>query len=743
MSKPIPLIVVQNAFTLFNIVNAIVVGLLTVAYISTRDARLVWDSLGVMTVVVANTLLAIVQEIRAHRALERAVILRRTPVTITRNGATLIVQPDDVVVGDIISLKRGEAVPADGRVLTCRGAELDASLMTGESDPHPLAVDDTVPSGSWCVAGSFTMLVTATGINTQAAHIEAIAQRVDLSPSPLQRKVNILFTSSFILALILAAIDVAMTGTSMLTDVDSMRRVATLVLGMIPEGLVFFSTITFVTGIIRMARLGVTVQKLAALEGLANADVVCFDKTGTLTTNKLAVSAIISLSDHSEEQCRDLIASIAAAINDEGRMADALRAIHEQAHNINADEVISFSSERKFGACRQSDATWWVIGAPEVVLTSEHPEWARFTAALEQQGLAGMRTVVVATTKLDIPTGRHVDPVCAVALTDETRSEAAQTIDAFAQMDMRRVILSGDAKETVSRTLDELQLASAILPTDVFARCTPMDKKQVVSSLAGKSTVVMIGDGINDLPAMKQANVGIAMDESSPAVRTSADIVLSASAFASFPAMINEGRRAVRIVMAVAVLFMSKNVVLVILNTLTTFAGMQYHLSPRRGALLSLFGVAIPSLILATQVTMISPTRRFFGELFAKIIVTAAEMYLAYLLVAILYANHSQLSSLLIITLIAALLGRFVVIDAMQRTERLRLLLASLACIAALVTLIILPTTIPVISIVQTYYEIGAAGMETLLPMIVSAAIGLFSMLPWVFLSGEHRRNPQ
>ncbi|MEY3385797.1 MAG: hypothetical protein RIR53_608, partial [Bacteroidota bacterium] len=282
MSKPIPLIVVQNAFTLFNIVNAIVVGLLTVAYISTRDARLVWDSLGVMTVVVANTLLAIVQEIRAHRALERAVILRRTPVTITRNGATLIVQPDDVVVGDIISLKRGEAVPADGRVLTCRGAELDASLMTGESDPHPLAVDDTVPSGSWCVAGSFTMLVTATGINTQAAHIEAIAQRVDLSPSPLQRKVNILFTSSFILALILAAIDVAMTGTSMLTDVDSMRRVATLVLGMIPEGLVFFSTITFVTGIIRMARLGVTVQKLAALEGLANADVVCFDKTGTL-----------------------------------------------------------------------------------------------------------------------------------------------------------------------------------------------------------------------------------------------------------------------------------------------------------------------------------------------------------------------------------------------------------------------------------------------------------------------------
>ena len=743
MSKPIPLIVVQNAFTLFNIVNAIVVGLLTVAYISTRDARLVWDSLGVMTVVVANTLLAIVQEIRAHRALERAVILRRTPVTITRNGATLIVQPDDVVVGDIISLKRGEAVPADGRVLTCRGAELDASLMTGESDPHPLAVDDTVPSGSWCVAGSFTMLVTATGINTQAAHIEAIAQRVDLSPSPLQRKVNILFTSSFILALILAAIDVAMTGTSMLTDVDSMRRVATLVLGMIPEGLVFFSTITFVTGIIRMSRLGVTVQKLAALEGLASADVVCFDKTGTLTTNKLAASTIISLSDCSEEQCRDLVASIAAAINDEGRMADALRAIHEQAHTIHADEVIPFSSERKFSACRQSDATWWVIGAPEVVLTSEHPEWARFTAALEQQGLAGMRTVVVATTKHDTPTGRHVDPVCAVALTDETRAEAAQTIDAFAQMGMRRVILSGDAKETVSRTLDELQLASAILPTDVFARCTPMDKKQIISSLATKSTVVMVGDGINDLPAMKHANVGIAMDESAPAVRTSADIVLPPSAFASFPAMINEGRRAVRIVMAVAVLFMSKNLVLVMLNALTTFAEVDYHLSPRRGALLSLFGVAIPSLILAAQSSMISPTRRFFVELGRKLLLTAGEMLAAYVAVWALYADHPQVSSLLLITLISALMGRFVLIDEMARSERLRLLTIAALSIAALVTLMILPTTLPVISIVQTYYEIGAAGMETLLPMIVSAAIGLFSMLPWVFLPGEHRRNPQ
>jgi cation-transporting ATPase E len=741
MTKSIGTIVLENTFTPFNTVNAIIIGLLTAAYVSTDDQRLVWDSLGVMTVVVANTLLAIVQEIRAHRALEQAVVLRRTPVTITRNGTTLIVQPDEVMFGDIIHLKRGEAVPADGRVLTCRGAELDASLMTGESDPHPLAVDGIVPSGSWCIAGSFTMLATATGINTQAAHIEAIAQKVDLSPSPLQRKVNILFTSSFVLALILAVTDATVVGARMLTDVDSMRRVATLVLGMIPEGLVFFSTITFVTGIIRMARLGVTVQKLAALEGLASADVVCFDKTGTLTTNKLVVSAIIALSDRPEEQCRALVASIANTVNDEGRMSDALRATHGEVLNLDVDVVIPFSSERKFSACRQCDATWWVIGAPEVVLTREHPEWARFTAALEQLGMAGKRTVVVATTKHDTPTGRHVDPVCAVTLTDDTRSEAAQTIDDFAQMGMRRVILSGDAKEAVNGTLDELQLTSEILPTDVFARCTPMDKKQIISSLATKSTVVMIGDGINDLPAMKQANVGIAMDESAPAVRTSADIVLPASAFASFPTMINEGRRAVRIVMAVAVLFMSKNVVLVILNALTTFAGMQYHLSPRRGALLSLFGVAIPSLILATKATMIGPTRRFFMELFGKIAVTAAEMCLAYFLVAILYADHPQLSSLLVITLISALMSRFVVIDTMELSERLRLLLISAGSIIGLIMLTVLPTSIPVISIIQSYYEIGEAGIESVMPMIISAALGLFSMLPWVFLPREHARH--
>ncbi|MBU3677987.1 MAG: HAD-IC family P-type ATPase [Candidatus Kapabacteria bacterium] len=741
MPKSAPLIVAENTFTPFNLINAIVVGALVVAWQSTGDVRLIWDSFGVITVVIANTVLAIIQEARAHRALERTTIVLRAPVSVLRGEISITVQPEEVRVGDVISLQRGEAVPADGQCLTTRGAEMDVSLMTGESDPQPISGGTLVPAGAWCVAGSFTMRVTATGDETQATHIEALAKKVDLSPSPLQRRVNILFTSSFVLALVLAAIDVALSGQSIVTDVDSIRRVATLVLGMIPEGLVFFSTITFIMGIVRMARLGVTVQKLAALEGLASADVVCFDKTGTLTTNQLVVGAIVSMSTRSDEECRDLVAGIAEAINDEGRMAEALRATNGQVRNVPATAVVPFSSERKYSACRQTDGTWWVIGAPEVVLTKQHPAWEELTATLERQGLERLRTVVVATTLLDAPTGRHVDPICAVVIKDAVREDAAQTIDSFAQLGMRRVILSGDAEESVNGTLETLKLANAISPTDVFTRCTPLDKKQIISSLARTSTVVMIGDGINDLPAMKEAHVGIAMDNSAQATRTSADIVLSPSAFASFPEMINEGRRAVRIVMAVAVLFMSKNLVLVMLNALTTFAHLDYHLSPRRGALLSLLGVALPSLILATRASMTAPTRRFFSELLGKMLFTAAEIFASYFIVLTVFGDHPQITSLLVITLISSLLGRLIVIDTMSTSESLRLSLLSCCMLAALITFMILPTSIPLISIVQSYYEIGDAGLEALFPMVLSALIGLMSMLPWVFLRGEHKRH--
>lgn len=739
MTKSASAIVVENTLTPFNLVNAIIIGLMTAAYLSTNDQRLVWDSLGVVTVVISNTTLAIIQEMRAHRALEQASVLRPPKVRLRRDDRELDCTPNELVLGDRVVISRGDIIPADGTVESSQGAELDTSLLTGESDPQHITINDKVYAGTSCVAGSLVMRVVATGVDTQAAHIEDFSRRVDLRPSPLQRRVNALFTGSFVIAIFLATADLALEGSGALTNVDSIRRVATLVLGMIPEGLVFFSTITLVTGIIRIARKGVAVQKLAAMEGLASASVVCFDKTGTLTTNELEIAAILPVADIPADECQHLLSSIAHAIADEGRMADAFRAAAKPDTSFVAAEVIPFSSSRKYSACRIPEGGWWIIGALEVVLSPEHSSWRGIQESIVAAGLDNLRLVVVASSDSDRPIGSDVLPLFIVALSDRIRHDASETLSMFADIGMKRVILSGDAEPPVRRTLSQLGV-----PEDpslqVHARCTPVDKREIIKGLGSREIVVMIGDGINDLPAIKEADVGIAMPESSPATKLAADIVLEEASFADFPAMIAEGRRAIRIVMAVAVLFMSKNLVLIALNALTALAHMPYYLSPRRGALLSLVGVALPSLLLATRATMTSVTRDFFAELIGKVFLTAAEMIVAYVLVQTLFAGHPEVSSLLVMTLIASLLGRFVVIDTMDRQERSRLAVISIIILAIVALLMVLPTTIPIVAIVQMYYEIGGAGWELLPALAASAMIGLLSAVPWVFLRREQPR---
>lgn len=733
MTKSAGAIVVENTLTPFNLVNAIIIGLMTAAYLSTNDQRLVWDSLGVVTVVISNTTLSIIQELRAHKALEQASALRPVKVRLHRGDQDLYCTPNELIPGDLVTIVRGDIIPADGAVESSQGAELDTSLLTGESDPQHITMDDKVYAGTSCVAGSLVMRVVATGVDTQAAHIEDLSRRVDLRPSPLQRRVNALFTWSFGIAIVLAVADLALEGRGALTNVDSIRRVATLVLGMIPEGLVFFSTITLVMGIIRIAQRGVAVQKLAAMEGLASASVVCFDKTGTLTTNELEIAAILPLASVPVADCRHLLSTVSHAIADEGRMAEAFRESGKPDTSFIPAEVVPFSSSRKYSACRVSKGDWWTIGALEVVLTPEHSSWVSIQESIAAAGLVHHRLVVVAASSTEQPIGSHVSPQFIVALSDRIRSDASATLQMFADIGLKRVILSGDAEPPVRQTLTQLGVKED-LSLMVHARCTPLDKREIIKGFGGNETVVMIGDGINDLPAIKEADVGIAMAESASATKLAADIVLERATYADFPAMIDEGRRAIRIVMAVAVLFMSKNVVLIALNAMTAFAHVPYHLSPRRGALLSLVGVALPSLLLATRATMTSATRSFFIELIGKVLFTAAEMIVAYVLVQTLFAGHPEVSSLLVMTLIASLLGRFVVIDTMGRQERSRLAVMSAIILVIVALLMVLPKTIPIVSIVQMYYEIGGAGLSLLPALTAAVAIGLLSMVPWVLI---------
>ncbi len=740
MPKSTQTIILENTLTPFNIVNAVVVGLLIIAYVSTGDGRLVWDSFGVVTVVIANTILAIIQEVRAHRALERSSRLRPTRVTIRRDDSIVATSLENLRRDDVVIVQRGDVIPGDGQVVSCNSAELDVSLLTGESDPVHVQLHDHVQAGSACLAGYLEVRITALGDDTQAAHIEQMARRIDLRPSPLQENVNKLFTWCFGIAIALAAVDLLLEGGSALTNVASIRRAATLVLGMIPEGLVFFSTITLITGIVRMRQLGIIVQRLGALEGLASASVVCLDKTGTLTTNHLVLDRILVLTDDSEERCRSILRSLACTINDQGRMADAFRSAGSEQRMADSIEVIPFSSSRKFSACRISPDTWWTIGAAEVVMTPQHPGWDTVQTLIRDADVAGTRLVVVTRCRNAAPTGPHVEPQFLVVLRDGIREDAKNTLQMFAHMGIQQIILSGDAEPSIRETVQQLQPPG----TDaiaIHARCSPREKQDIVRGLGTSHTVVMIGDGINDVPAMKEADVGIAMPESAPATMLAADIVLEQATFGDFPAMIAEGRRAVRIVMSVAVLFMSKNVILIVLHALTACCLMPYPLSPRRGAILSLVGVAIPSLFLATQATFSSPTRNFLRELLTKVAVVSVQLLAAYSVVWLIYGHHTASSSLLLMTLISSLLMQLVVLEPIPRDQRRRLAVISFTTIIAVAILITLPTTLPVISVLQAYYEIGSLGIEHLPSLLTAIIIGLLSTAPSVFLLRDKYRS--
>lgn len=740
MPKSTQTIILQNTLTPFNLVNAVVVGLLTLAYGSTGDSRLVWDSFGVVTVVIANTILAIIQEVRAHRALEHASRLRPPKVTIRREHGIALVSLENLQLDDVVVVQRGDVIPGDGQVVVCGGAEIDTSLLTGESDPVHVQLHDHVQAGTACIAGYLEVRITALGDDTQAAHIEQMARRIDLRPSPLQQHVNNLFTWCFGLAIVLAGIDLVHEGGSALTNVESIRRAATLVLGMIPEGLVFFSTITLITGIVRMRRLGIIVQRLGALEGLASASVVCLDKTGTLTTNQLVLDQILVLADDSEEQCRITLSALAHAIGDPGRMADAFRTASHQYPILETNEVIPFSSSRKFSACRTSGNTWWTIGALEMVMTPHHPRWDAVQRIIRESDLEGSRIVIVTQSQNEAPVGPHTEPQFVVVLRDGIRQDAKTTLEMFAQMGIQQVILSGDAEPSVRDTTEQLQ-PSAADPIAIHARCSPREKQEIVNDLSTSHTVVMIGDGVNDVPAMKEADVGIAMPESAPAAMLAADIVLEQASFRDFPAMISEGRRAVRIVMGVAVLFMSKNAVLVVASALAALGIMPFPLSPRRGALLSLVGVAIPSLFLATQANLSSSTRHFLRELLTNVTVVSLQLLTAYGGVWLIFGTHTASSSLLLMTLISSLLAQLVVLDVIPSYDRRRLAVVSAATIVTVALLIILPTTIPILAVLQAYFEIGGLGLEHFTSLLTSIIIGVLSTAPSVFLLRDHYRT--
>ena len=666
--------------------------------------------------------------------------------TVRRNGVVQEIDRDELVAGDEIIISRGSQILVDGVLTESEHCEIESSFITGESVPEFKEVGEEVLSGSVCVAGKGAYKATRVGDESTVAQITSMARKYEFTPSPLQRSINRIFEVSFAGAVVLALIDVGL-HLSFLQDVDLVRRVATLLLGLIPEGLVFFTTITLTLGVYRISQMGVFVQKLNAVESFSTIDTICMDKTGTITENRQTVHSVTALVN--ETDYRPLLRSYAHATGEQDQVTQALLKMETLDQEDSWDRVKPFSSQRKWSAQHMEGGSWYVLGAPEVLVRDDEHKY-RLQRTVTEHELEYYRTLVFGTATSVDDDVNGFEPLCLIALDDAVRPESARTFDMFDESGVDIRIVTGDAPGAVISALKAIhrevdphsiilgpeldrlrgkEKAEVIEKTKLFARLKPVQKREIVKSLQKRRHhVAMVGDGVNDLPGIKEAHIGIAVGKSAEATKEVADIVLEKQTFDVFPDIIREGRRTIRTVLNVGQLYIGKNLLLLALSALTAVMSIPYPLTPRRGALLSVIGVGIPAMILAARSKIDFVVKAFIRELliFAlwTTILSAVAATVTWLVFTYLGWTQTDVAECMFAALIGLLLGTFVEADNFEPAIRRMLIVLAFAIAAVVILLAAFPELPFPLNILRTFYEITPVSPRVLTGMSVSMFAG-------------------
>ena len=607
-SRTVAEIVRANVFTLFNLL----LGVLLVVILFVAPPQ---DALfGI--VLVTNAAIGIIQELRAKRTLDKLALLSAPQAHVIRDGVGGEIPIEAVVLDDLLTVSAGDQIVVDGIVVDANGLEVDESLLTGESDPILKETADEVLSGSFVSAGSGMFKARRVGADAYATRLAAEARQFTLVRSDLRKGID----------WILAAIGWAMIPTIALLiwsqvqandDLSEAIRVAVAgMVAMIPQGLVLLTSVAFAVGVIRLGRRQVLVQELPAVEGLARVDVVCFDKTGTLTEGKLAVESVDLLVER--PNVTEALGALAAADASPNATTLAIQEAFTAPEGWYASATVPFSSARKWSAAEFAERGSWIIGAPEMVLPGD----AEIARAVRSSAARGRRVLLLAHSsgRLDgerLPAG--VEGVALVSLSDRVRNDAAQTLRFFTQQGVAAKVISGDHPETVAAIASEVGVEGADrfvdardLPEDpealadvlesatVFGRVTPHQKRAMVAALQSRGHVVaMTGDGVNDVLALKDADIGIAMGSGSSASRSVAQLVLLDGSFDTLPSVVGEGRRVIANIERVANLFVTKTVYAFLLAVLVGVFARPFPFVPRHLTLVGTLTIGAPGFFLA------------------------------------------------------------------------------------------------------------------------------------------------
>lgn len=582
-------------------------------------------------VIVANTAIGIIQELRAKRTLDRLAVIGEARPTVRRDGRSAPVPTSQVVLGDVLELGPGDKVIVDGEVLEADGLEIDESLLTGEADPVLKKPGEPVLSGSFVVAGGGAFTATKVGRAAYAAQLAEEASRFTLVHSELRSGISqILKYVTWMMVPTAIGLILNHLLTHQQDGDDAVRRMVAGIVPMVPEGLVLLTSVAFAIGVIRLGRKECLVQELPAIEGLARVDVVCLDKTGTLTEGGMDVSEVRPLGDGDggdggaagRRRIEQVLGALGASDPRPNASLQAIIDVYPAVPAWRCDQALPFSSARKYSGARltgpDGEAATWLLGAPDVLLPPDDPALAE-TGRLNAQGL---RVLLLAHTEREVEdpeVARDVRPVALVVLEQRLRPDAPDTLRYFADQGVQAKVISGDNAVSVGAVAGKLGLPGAAAPVDarelpadteamakdledgaVFGRVTPQQKREMVGALQSRGhTVAMTGDGVNDVLALKDADIGVSMGSGSEATRAVAQIVLLNNSFATLPAVVAEGRRVIGNITRVATLFLTKTVYSVLLAILVACWQIPYPYLPRHLTLLSTLTIGVPAFFLA------------------------------------------------------------------------------------------------------------------------------------------------
>lgn len=616
-------IVMGNTLTFFNFINIVLLALV----LSVRS----YKNMLFIFIIIANTLIGIFQEIKAKITLDKLKILTVSHVDVIRDGVKKSVTVSELVKDDVILLKSGGQIPADGVILDGE-VDVNESLLTGESDSIHKTCGSKVLSGSFVTSGKAMCLLTEVGHDCYMEKLSSEAKQFKRYKTELQRNLDTIlkFISIIIvpLGIILFAKQYWISGS---TYEQAALDTVAAVLGMIPEGLVLLTSVALALGAVRLARRSTLVRELFCIETLARVDTLCLDKTGTITEGHLCVQGEESVKE--DVDLEQLMGRMVSALGDENETFQALRQHYKRNQSTNTKLVLPFSSERKFsGVVFEGEGTY-LMGAYQFIFPQADSAVLEKIAEYASQGLRVLTVAHSPNEMTDYTLAEDFEIVGFVFMTDVVRKNAPDILGYFEEQGVDLKVISGDDPVTVAaiaaraglkdadKYIDattihtDEEMEDAILKYSVFGRVTPKQKQQMVRLLKQNGrTVAMTGDGVNDVLALKDADVSIAMASGSEAAKNTANLVLLNSDFASLPHIVNEGRRVINNIKAAASMFLIKTGFSVLTALLTIIVGQNYPFQPIQLSVINGCAVAIPTMLLQLEPSFQKVNKHFFRE---------------------------------------------------------------------------------------------------------------------------------